>query len=346
MLPLAIVLAASSRPAHAGALDETMSAHCALDPRLEPAAREALAQHDPIDSAALRALAEAHGLFAPSVRAWVARGDEAGVRALAEQWLSQQRVPLAWARCALAREGEQWAIALAPRAAEVSRGPSNVSVGSVTRVAVQLPEGARALQLVVARPDGTLVRSAPEAEVHFDVVGEYTLQLVAATAQGPLPFATWHITAGTPSSTSEPTTPRTPLADARALLVAINRARTQAAVPPLRHDPLLASLAHERATELAQQGLVTHAVAQDDTPVTRLRVAHVAADRVAENVARARTLTEASARLEGSPSHRANRLDPMLDAVGLGIAVTRQGVYLVELYAARPRLVDPSPETN
>ncbi|MEI8259566.1 MAG: CAP domain-containing protein, partial [Deltaproteobacteria bacterium] len=170
--------------------------------------------------------------------------------------------------------------------------------------------------------------------------GDYAFQILAETAQGPLPFATWHIHAGPPSTDadgadiaaeSQPT-------NSLQLLGAINRVRARAGCEALRPDPMLAEVAQGRAIALAARGAVAHALVRDDSPVTRLNAAGISVDRVAENVARAHTIGEASSRLDASPSHRANRIDPAVDTVGIGVATVGDDVYLVELYAARPRI--------
>ena len=62
------------------------------------------------------------------------------------------------------------------------------------------------------------------------------------------------------------------------------------------------------------------------------------AERVAENLARAQSLTDAHARWMGSPSHRANVLDPALDALGVGVAAREGELFVVELFATHPTL--------
>jgi uncharacterized protein YkwD len=42
----------------------------------------------------------------------------------------------------------------------------------------------------------------------------------------------------------------------------------------------------------------------------------------------------------GSPSHRANALDPALDALGLGVASRDGELYVVALFATHPALSD------
>lgn len=341
-LVFGLALLARCALAHADALDDALAAYCTHDARLDGAAREALAHHEALDAEAMRAAAERSGLPAPAVRAWVGRGSDIGaLSTLARAWLARQRSVRGWARCALAHHGSLWALVLAPRVAEVSASARPLRTGERVRYAFALPPGTEAPTLLVSGPEGS-VEGLParngSAEVVFARPGRYALQIVADTAQGPLPFATWHVevAGGAGPRTQGVEQP----ADARRVLAAINRARAQMAVPALRPDPLLAALAQERAEQLALRGEVAHALGVGDSPVERFERAHIAADRIAENVARAPSLGEAHAHLDASPSHRANRIDPALDSVGIGIAARDGNVYLIEIFAAHPRISD------
>ena len=75
--------------------------------------------------------------------------------------------------------------------------------------------------------------------------------------------------------------------------------------------------------------------APGDTPVDRLRAAGATAERVAENLARARSLAVAHARIARFAAHRANLLDAAVDAVGVGVAHAGAWLYVVELLATR-----------
>lgn len=343
-LALSLALATRSTTAHGDAVQDAIARDCPLDARLDAVARAALEHHDPLDPAMLHAAAETQGLFVPNVRAWIARGQEDLVSRLASQWLARQRTHPAWSRCATARAGEVWAVVMVPRLAEIVGPRGLVTPGTHARYAIALPTGATHAALFVLRPDGAIVRTQPDTGVMLDREGTYTLQVIADTAYGPLPFATWHVTVGNPAphgssqfETNSETNSET-ISDPRQILVGINRQRQAMGIPPLRPDPLLTSVATEYARQIAQRGLVAHSLTPGDSPAARLRSAWIVADRVAENVARAPTLAAANARLNQSPSHRANRLDPAIDAVGIGIAPANGQVYLVELFAARPRL--------
>jgi uncharacterized protein YkwD len=82
---------------------------------------------------------------------------------------------------------------------------------------------------------------------------------------------------------------------------------------------------------MRRSGRTAHDVG-DGSPVERVaRV--IAARRVGENVARARTLQRAHRVLWDSPSHRGNVLDAGFDALGIGVVRTDDGdVVVCELF--------------
>lgn len=343
---LVVVLSSKVRNARADALDDALAARCTLDGRLVATASRLLREHEPIDRAALRDDAETHAVPAPSVRAWVGRGSPTALLDGAIAFVTAQSSPTSWARCAVARGSDLLALVLVPRLAALTGSLAPAAMEEHRRFVATLPPGARASSCVMQSPDGTVGRCDP-GDVHFALRGTYTFQILAETAQGPLPFATWHIHAGAPETQpgTEPGANEAP-AHASQLLAAINRARAQAGLDALRADPMLGEIARLRAVTLAAHGTVAHALAPDDSPVARLRAADITVDRVAENVARAHSVGEASSGLDASPSHHANRIDPAVDTVGIGIATAGDDVYVVELYAARPRLVARSRETS
>jgi uncharacterized protein YkwD len=333
-----IDLLLSTHVARADALDDALAAQCANESRLGETAGLLLRDHDPIDREALRRDAERHGVFAPSVRAWVARGGVDALASSAAAWLANQNAPAAWARCAIARDGDLAAMVFVPRVASVAGTFTSAALEEHRAFQVTLPAGARSPTCVLEAPDGSVSRCRLD-DVHFEMPGAYAIQVLAETSRGPMPFATWHVYAGNgivavrenADNVAQPT-------NAFQVLAAINRVRVRAGRETVRVDPMLTELARSRAATLAARGEVAHGLRRDDSPVTRLANAGISADRVAENVARARSVAEASARLDASPSHRANRIDETVDAVGIGIATVGEDVYLVELYAARPRI--------
>ncbi len=333
---LFLALSCISQIAHADALDDALASQCPVDARLANTASRLLREHAPIDRAALRDDAEAHGVPAPSVRAWVGRGSPAALLDGAVAFVTAQHAPPSWARCALARGTDTVALVMVPRLASLTGSLAPAAVDEHRRFDVTLPPGARAPVCMRQAPDGAVDR-CDTSDLHFGARGEYAFQILAETAQGPLPFATWHVRAGPPGADGS-VVPDAQPTNALQLLGAINRVRARVGCDALRPDPMLAEVARQRAVTLAARGAVAHALVRDDSPVTRLRAAGISVDRVAENVARAHSIGEASSRLDASPSHRANRVDPAIDTVGIGVATEGDDVYVVELYAARPRI--------
>ncbi len=345
-----LVIAAS--PALAGAqnapFDRVFAGTCRADTRLAGAAEWALEHRDALDGAQLRDLVEAAGLSAASVRAWVGRGSADGAAQVASAWLARQSLDSGSARCHWASRGNVFTVLAVPRWIDPANAATTVRVGDSLEYSPRAASGATGWTLVVLRPDGRAERTAtePNAAVHFDAPGVWSMQLLGDTPGGPMPFATWHVRAA-PSGDAIVTAPSPagPVvegpSDARSLFVSINRDRSLAGQPALRPDPLLASVADERAHELASIDRVAHALTASDGPGERLLRAGLAADRLAENVARAPSVAAADRRLDGSPSHRANRLDPGVDALGVGVARRGNVVFVVEMFALRPRMRGP-----
>jgi uncharacterized protein YkwD len=276
------------------------------------------------------------------VRTWIGRGDAGAVAVVASQWLRSQHEPFDrdGARCASMHDGDTWAVVLVPRYAEIDAAPVTDVDSAVVHFGIQLPSGATGPTLMVVAPDGRAA-PAPTFDVHFDRDGIYALQWIATTDRGPLPFATWHARVGDARLARSA---EHPAENTFQVFAGINRARAAVGAAPLRRDPLLDAIAAERARTLAARGAIEHGTGSGDSPVSRMVRNRVGADRVAENVARGHSTADANARLAASPSHLANRLDPTLDAVGFGIATLGDDVYLVELYATRPRIDGTSTE--
>jgi uncharacterized protein YkwD len=228
-------------------------------------------------------------------------------------------------------------VVLVPPLARISPLPTRASPGATLDLAVTLPTNTAAPWVYILDPSGGVVSWAlPEDQrVRWTVPGEgsYTIEITGNSGNGPRALARWRLVAGAPS----PEAPSATVATLDALVGAVNDLRRQSGLAPLRRDPLLGEVAARRARELAAALVLAHG-AEGDGPVERLAESAVSARRVAENLARAPSLTDAHARLCASPSHRVVLLDPALDAVGVGVALTPTGVYLVELFAQAPAL--------
>jgi len=323
-LSLSLILLASA--SHADPLGDALLARCRPDGRLLPAARAALDREAP-DADALRARTEAAGMFAPAVHTLVL--PSATPEALAAA-IERVRHPTLLPRCALATDGSRVALALAPRVVEVLSERSH----GVLTVRAALPWFVSDARLAVTDASGAVSVFAFDAAASVSLpstLSPATLQVVATLGDGPIPLATWHPAPSRPSA-------RDALTDARDLLRAINRERALSGAPALRGDPLLDRVAAAHARNLAAREVIAHRPTPDDGPIERLERAQLRAERVAENLARAQTLTDAHARWMASPSHRANALDPALDALGIGVAARDGELYVVALFATHPAL--------
>ena len=97
---------------------------------------------------------------------------------------------------------------------------------------------------------------------------------------------------------------------------------------PLQPDPRLSLLATRHSRDMLRRGYFGHVSPSGGDVMARLRMSGVTAARAAENLVRGGSPDRAHSQLMGSPSHRANILDPSLTHVGIGVA-ERDGELLV-----------------
>jgi hypothetical protein len=112
------------------------------------------------------------------------------------------------------------------------------------------------------------------------------------------------------------------------LFAAANAERAQRGLGPLRWDEALSRAAAFHAQQMAYHGAISHAFAGEPELMQRGRTAGARFSVIAENVAMAPTAVRVHDAWMNSAGHRANVLDPRLDAVA--IRVERRGG---ELYA-------------
>lgn len=127
-------------------------------------------------------------------------------------------------------------------------------------------------------------------------------------------------------------TPRASVAE-QYLFSAANAERAQHGLGPLRWDDSLYSAATFHAQQMAYHGSISHQFSGEPELMERGRTAGARFSVIAENVAMAPTAVRIHAAWMNSPGHRANLLDPRLDAVA--IRVERRGgeLYAVEDFA-------------
>jgi hypothetical protein len=118
----------------------------------------------------------------------------------------------------------------------------------------------------------------------------------------------------------------------RALFQMTNQARTQHNLPPLHWDPTLAqaALAHAQWVVHEPNDLQHQYPGEPDLP-SRAAQAHAHFTSVSENLARGNVSPADLHRgWMASPTHRANILDPNLNAVGIAVLEYRGFLYAVE----------------
>lgn len=216
----------------------------------------------------------------------------------------------------------------------------------------KLHAAATSAKLVVLGPRGvprTLPTSLDRAtgKVHaafaLDRPGAFTVQLVATLENGPRPLLEARVFADVePREDDEPA--RAPGEDAptgsddAATLLAMTAAlRTSEALPPLRREPRLDSLARAHAERMKAERTVAHDLGEGDLAL-RFESAGLVASVVGENVARARGVALAFRALHASPSHRLNLLGDAYVLAGAAVVPGDDGdVYVCQVFASALR---------
>lgn len=158
--------------------------------------------------------------------------------------------------------------------------------------------------------------------------GRYTIEILARTELGPEVFALWSFFKGLPPSPVS--APKAKIADERALASQIDQLRKNYGLDPLERDEALDRAARAHVQQVCDRLIAAHILPGGTTPEARAQKEGFGAP-VAENVAIAESLGEASFNLMESPSHRINRLHPRANKLGLGTA-NNGAICLVELY--------------
>lgn len=142
---------------------------------------------------------------------------------------------------------------------------------------------------------------------------------VLATACQPLPAPT-----GLPVSASSATTTAPPTQKAQ-LLAAINEARAQAGVGPLRLHDGVAEVARQWAAQLAREGALRHRPGLHEALLAR----DIRPTYWAENVGMGGHALQVHDAFMRSAPHRANTLDARFTQVGIGAVAADGKVWVV-----------------
>lgn len=123
--------------------------------------------------------------------------------------------------------------------------------------------------------------------------------------------------------------PQTSSAD-QTLLNAANRDRAAEGLPALRWDPALATAAHQHALRMAQMNQLSHQFPGEPPMQDRAHQAGARFSTMAENVAQGPTVIGIHSQWMNSPPHRANLLDPDLNAIGISVVQSGNMLFAVE----------------
>jgi uncharacterized protein YkwD len=117
------------------------------------------------------------------------------------------------------------------------------------------------------------------------------------------------------------------------LLIAANQERAARGLQPLHRDPALARAAARHAEQMAEHGGISHQFPGEPELTSRGASAGVAFTLIEENVAEAPNAAEIHEMWMNSDHHRANLLDPSIDAAGISVVQRGGEFYAVEDFA-------------
>jgi hypothetical protein len=112
-----------------------------------------------------------------------------------------------------------------------------------------------------------------------------------------------------------------------------NADRAQQGLPPLKWDPALAQAAADHAQRMAEQPELSHQYPGEPDLVARGGAAGAHFRSIAENVALAPSPQALEQEWMHSAPHRANLLDPRMNAIGVGLVRRGGNYYAVEDFA-------------
>jgi hypothetical protein len=122
------------------------------------------------------------------------------------------------------------------------------------------------------------------------------------------------------------------------LFEATNRERANEDLPPLTWDPALAEAARKHALRMAEEKLLEHQYAGEESLRDRVADAGAHFSIVAENIAVAKDTEIIHMGWMHSPGHRGNILDPNLTSIGIATVRARGYVFAAQDFS---RAVEP-----
>jgi uncharacterized protein YkwD len=119
------------------------------------------------------------------------------------------------------------------------------------------------------------------------------------------------------------------------LVELINQARAREGVPPLEVDERLTQAARKHTQLMVKHNSLSHQTVDEQPLLMRLVDEGLRSDRQAENVALEMDVAGAHAILMNSPAHRTNILNRDYNAVGIGVMLIGDKLYVTEDFAHR-----------
>ena len=131
------------------------------------------------------------------------------------------------------------------------------------------------------------------------------------------------------------------------LLAAANRDRAANGLPPLQWDNALAAAARKHVLRMVQANTLSHQFPGEPALQDRAMQLGARFSMIAENVAEGPTVMGLHTQWMNSPPHRANLLDPQLNAVGMAVMQSGNILFAVQDFsAAVPQLSLEEQETQ
>jgi len=125
------------------------------------------------------------------------------------------------------------------------------------------------------------------------------------------------------------------------LFAATNRARADQGLAPLRWDDALAAAANTHAEWIVQNSQLSHQYSGEPGLAARAAQAGAHFQAVAENIAMGASTAQIQNEWMKSPPHRANILDPNLNAVGFAVLERGGNLYAVADFARSVAALTP-----
>jgi uncharacterized protein YkwD len=119
------------------------------------------------------------------------------------------------------------------------------------------------------------------------------------------------------------------------LVELINRERARQGVQPLAVDERLAEAARKHTQLMVKHDTPSHQLSEEQPLQVRVADEGLRSDRQAENVGLEMDVAGAHAMLMNSPAHRANILSRDYNAVGIGVILSGNKLYVTEDFAHR-----------